>query len=221
MQAVAMKNDVDILYSPPVTFEKEADPEVQRPTTLSRPTAEQLERELIRLERREQIRKSLWNAGSIILVLAAAVVLVVTLWMPVYQVQRSSMAPSLRDGEIIAFIKTGNIEHGDVIAFHHGNQVLIKRVIAVGGDIINILEDGTVVLNGIPLSEPYVSEITAGEPDTRYPIQVEENMYFVLGDQRRTSLDSRTEAIGTIREDQIIGRSLLRVWPLNRFGSAG
>ena len=174
---------------------------------------------LIQMERRRQILKSLWNAASVVLVAAAVVVLVVTLWIPVYQVQRSSMAPTLRDGEIVAFIKTGGVEQGNVIAFHHGSQVLIKRVIAIGGDAIDMLEDGTVILNGMPLDEPYVSELSAGETDMSFPLVVPEGQYFVLGDQRRTSLDSRNETIGMIREDQIIGRALMRMWPLNRFGS--
>ena len=168
---------------------------------------------------RGKLGKRIKGLLGAIVVIAAIAVLLITLWLPVFQVQRSSMAQTLRDGEVVVFITTGGINRGDVIAFNHGSHVLIKRVIAVSGDWVDILENGTVLLNGTPLIEPYVSEFSPGEISAEFPMQVPDRQYFVLGDRRQTSLDSRDEEIGLIRQDQIIGKSFLRVWPLDRIGT--
>jgi signal peptidase I len=125
------------------------------------------------------------------------------------------MTPILNDGEILVFITTGRIKHGDIIAFYHGNNVLIKRVIATGGDWLTLSEDGIVSLNGETLTEHYVQEYGEGE---ELAVQVLDNQVFVMGDQRRVSLDSRNIEIGLISQEQIIGKTLLRIWPLNMFG---
>jgi signal peptidase I len=170
------------------------------------------------LELRHQTRhilKKVWRIASILIVFSAAAVLLLTLWLPAFQVQRGSMAPALNDGEIVIFITTGRISHGDVVAFYQGNKVLIKRVIAVGGDWITISSDGAVSLNGVPLDEPYADEAGAGE---EMSVLVTEGHFFLMGDQRQLSLDSRNEEIGLISQDQIIGKTLLRIWPLNKIG---
>jgi signal peptidase I len=115
----------------------------------------------------------------------------------------------------VVFISTGRIGHGDVIAFYHGNNVLIKRVIAVGGDWLSISADGTVYLNDEPLDEHYVHEHSAGE---ELSIQILDNQFFVMGDQRWVSLDSRSMEIGLVSQEQIIGRTFIRIWPFNKFG---
>jgi signal peptidase I len=162
-----------------------------------------------------QYLKIAWRIVSSLIVFSAAVVLLLVLWFPVFQVQRSSMAPILNDGEIVIFISTGRIVHGDVIAFYHGNNVLIKRVIAAGGDWLSISADGTVYLNEEPLNEHYVQENSTGE---ELSIQVLDSQFFVMGDQRRISLDSRSMEIGLVSQEQIIGKTFLRIWPLNEFG---
>jgi len=159
--------------------------------------------------------KIAWRIISALIVFSAAIVLLLVLWLPVFQVQRSSMVPVLNDGEIVVFITTGSISHGDVIAFYHGNNVLIKRVIAVGGDWLTLSGDGTASVNGEPLDEHYVHEQSAGE---ELSVQILDNQFFVMGDQRQISLDSRNMEIGLVSQEQIIGRTLLRIWPLNEFG---
>ena len=184
-----------------------------------RPSAQQLEKELRRLKRKSEIRKSIISTLSALIVTAAAVTLILTQWLPVLQVQRSSMSPTLRDGEVIIFITTGQIERGDIIAFYQGNQVLIKRVIAASGDEVDLNDDGSVLLNGAPLDEPYVIAHSMGEYDIALPALVPENRFFVLGDQRQSSLDSRSSEIGTIHQDQIVGKALFRIWPPDNLGS--
>ena len=94
---------------------------------------------------------------------------------------------------------------------------MIKRVIGVPGDYLWINKEGTVFLNNEELQEPYVSEKALGECDIEFPYQVTENNYFLMGDHRATSIDSRSSVIGGIAEDQIIGKIVCKIWPLSEF----
>ena len=186
---------------------------------ISRPTSEQLKREINRIKLRKDTRRAIWGAIRTLINFAAAAVLISTLLLPVLQIQMGSMSPTLQDGEILIFETVGGINRGDIIAFRYNNQVLIKRVIATAGDKIDIAEDGAVTLNGAPLSEPYVSQPDIGECTIELPLIVPRGQFFVMGDHRATSLDSRSADIGLISKEQIMGKVLLRVWPLTKFGT--
>lgn len=153
-----------------------------------------------------------------LIVVAALAVLIATIVMPVLQVNGSSMEPTLNDGNIVLVLKTDNFETGDICSFYWQNKLLLKRVIGVAGDVINITEDGTVFVNGKELNEPYVSEKSLGECDIDFPYQVPEGRIFVLGDHRSVSVDSRSSTIGCIQSNQIVGRVLFCVWPLSEMG---
>lgn len=153
-----------------------------------------------------------------LVVVAAFAVLVATLWMPVLQIYGASMTPTLDEGQIVVSLKSKNFEPGDLVAFYIGNKVLVKRVIASAADVVNITEDGTVFVNGVELDEPYVSEKALGECDLELPYQVPEARYFVMGDHRETSIDSRNSNVGCVSEEQIVGKLVFRVWPLSEFG---
>ena len=153
-----------------------------------------------------------------LLTFAAVAVLVLTLWLPVLRLRQTSMSPTLTDGNVLIFMKTGSINRGDIIAFNCGGQELVKRVIARAGDWVDIGQDGTVLLNGEPLSEPYVTEPSFGECDITLPFQVPDGQFFVMGDHRSVSLDSRSSEIGTVSKAQIIGKLICRVWPLTLIG---
>ena len=183
-----------------------------------RPTSEQLEKEIGRIWLKQETLKVIWAAIRTLLVFAAAAVLITTLLLPVIRVQKGSMSPTLEEGQILIFSKIGKIGRGDIIAFQHNNQVLIKRVIATTGDRIELAADGTVILNGAPLNEPYIWEHAIGECTIQMPLQVPDGQYFVMGDHRATSLDSRRAEIGLIEQSQITGKALLRVWPFGRPG---
>lgn len=183
-----------------------------------RPTSKQIEGEIQRIRLRRETIKVIWGAIRTLLILSAAAVLLSTSLLPVLHVRQGSMNPALQDGEIVVFIATDKIEKGDVVAFHYNNRVLIKRVIATEGDWMDLAEDGTVILNDETLYEPYVSELSAGEGAAAYPLQVSNSHYFVMGDHRKTSIDSRSSEIGLVRQDQIIGKAWLKVWPAQKIG---
>lgn len=178
---------------------------------------ESLKIELKRVQYKRRFQKVLRSTISILIVVAAIAALIATLVLPVLEISGTSMEPSLQAGDMVALVKTSDLEHGDLCAFYYSNKVLIKRVIAVPGDYLWIESDGTVVLNGKKLDEPYVTQKALGECDIEFPYQVPESQYFMMGDQRETSIDSRSSKIGCITEEQIIGKLLFRFWPLNNF----
>lgn len=180
------------------------------------PTTEEVKAERERLEYRSRYGRVLRSTIYALLVVAAAAVLLATLLLPVLQVSGDSMNPTLEDKDILVLVKGENMETGDLCAFYWQNKLLIKRIIGAPGDVITLDENGVVTVNGETLDEPYVDELALGECDIRFPYQVPENRYFVLGDHRAVSIDSRSSVIGCVEKRQILGRVFLRVWPLDR-----
>ncbi len=185
------------------------------PKMASIPSAEEVAAERERLQHQKRYRQTLRTTIYALVVVAAAAVLVATMFLPVLQVSGTSMEPTLEDGDIIVLVKTDDFETGDLLGFYYQNKLLLKRVIAGPGDVVDIDAEGNVFVNGTLLDEPYVTEKSIGETDREYPYQVPDNRYFVMGDNRTTSIDSRSTAIGCIETDQIVGKVVLRIWPLN------
>ena len=156
-----------------------------------------------------------------LVVAAALAVLVATLWTPVLQIYGSSMTPTLSEGEFVVSLKGARFQQGDLVSFYIGNKLLVKRVIAVPGDWVNISEDGTVYVNNEELTEPYIDEKAFGQCDLQLPYQVPESSYFLMGDHRESSVDSRNSAVGAVTHEQIVGKIVFCVWPLERFGPVG
>ncbi len=175
-----------------------------------------LQTELKREQYKRRFRKLLRSTLNALIVVAAVAALVATLIFPVLQIAGTSMEPSLSEGDLVLLAKTDKIKHGDLCAFYYSNKILIKRIIAVPGDYLWINPDGTVYLNGEELEEDYISEKALGECDIEFPYQVPENAYFMMGDHRETSIDSRSSMIGCITEDQIVGKILCRFWPISQ-----
>lgn len=183
------------------------------------PTTEQLEQALSQEKQRKRFRDALRSTIFVLATVAAASILASTLLFPVLRIYGASMKPTLDDGEIVVALKVREFQTGDVIAFYYNNKVLIKRVICGPGDWVNLMEDGTVYVNGTALDEPYVSDLCFGECDIELPYQVPADQYFVMGDHRETSIDSRSTAVGCISKDQVVGRILFRVWPFSELGA--
>ena len=185
------------------------------------PTIEQVEAERNRLRYKRRYNRTLKSTIAILVVVAALAVLVATLWMPVLQIYGSSMDSTLKDGEIVLSVKNSDFKQGDVVSFYYNNKILVKRVIAGPGDWVNIDQDGNVYVNNELLYEPYVIDKALGECDIELPYQVPDGKIFVMGDHRSTSVDSRNNAVGCVGEEQVVGKIIFRVWPLNRIGTVG
>ena len=182
------------------------------------PSAEQLEAELKREKYKRRYHSVLRSTIYTLITVAAIAVLVATLWLPVLQIYGSSMTPTLQDGEIIFSVKTADLEPGDIVAFYYNNKILVKRVICGPGDWVNIDEDGTVYVNEVRLKEPYLAEKALGDCNIELPYQVPDGKICVMGDHRSTSVDSRNTAVGCVAQEQIVGKIIFRIWPLNRLG---
>ena len=182
------------------------------------PTTEQLEGELKRVRYKSRYRSVLRSTIYSLITVAAIAVLITTLWFPVLRVYGNSMTPTLQNGEIIFTVKMSEFEQGDIISFYYNNKILIKRVIARSGEWVNMDADGNVYVNETLLDEPYLDEKAFGDCNIELPYQVPEGRVFVMGDHRSTSVDSRNSAVGCVAQEQIVGKILFRVWPLEKFG---
>lgn len=179
---------------------------------------EEVKEELSRLKERERYLKKVQKTLSILVVVAAISVLVATLWMPVLKIYGSSMDPTLENGQIVVSIKTKKLKSGDVVAFWQGNKLLVKRVIASPGQKVDIDVNGKVFVDGKAISETYLDSESLGNTDIDFPHQVEESRWFCMGDNRESSIDSRSAVIGDVSKEQIEGKVLFSVWPLNKIG---
>ena len=180
---------------------------------VSLPTKKQVETERKRYRRQRAYNKALRGTVYVLTIVAAVAVLISTLILPVLQIEGTSMEPTLTNGDIVLLMKTTRFERGDLCAFTWNNKLLVKRVIGLPGDWIEIDTDGTVYLNGDKLEEPYVEQRALGECDLVFPYQVPAGQYFVIGDMRESSIDSRNTLIGCIPKDQIVGKAFFRIWP--------
>ena len=185
---------------------------------LEYPSLEQMEAEISRLKYKKRYGNALRGTLYSLAVVAAAAILIATLWMPVLQITGVSMDPTLVDGQFVVALKNSDFEPGDITAFYYNNKILIKRVIASAGDWVDIDRDGNVSVNGLWLEEPYIQEKALGECNIELPYQVPDGKVFVMGDDRAVSLDSRTTAVGPISKEQVLGQVVFRVWPLSEFG---
>ncbi len=178
----------------------------------SLPSVEQVESELKNIHYKNKFIRTLISTVSILIVVAAIAVLMSTLFFPVVQVVGKSMEPTLKEGDILVLVKSDNVTYGDLCCVSWQNKSLLKRVIGLSGDMVEIDDDGNVFINGALLNEPYVEEKMLGKCEIEFPYKVPENKVFILGDQRESSVDSRSSAIGCVGTDQIVGRVLFKVW---------
>ncbi len=188
------------------------------PEQIERPSVEALQKELKRVNNRKEYRNVMRNTLFVVIVVAALAVLVSSFFVTVLKVTGDSMTPTVNTGEIVIAENSASFNPGDLIAFYYNNKVLVKRVLGSPGDWINIDDEGNVYVNGVIIDEPYVTEKSLEPTDIEFPYQVPENRYFVLGDHRGASIDSRSSVVGCVTREQLIGKIILRVYPFDVFG---
>ena len=183
------------------------------------PELSELEAELERVRYRTRYGRTLRSTVYSLVIVAAVAVLVATLWMPVLRTYGESMTPTLHEGDILVTVKTDDFKEGDIVAFYYNNKILVKRVIASSGEWVDIDDEGIVYVNNEPLYEPYINEPSIGDCNIQLPYQVPDGRVFVMGDHRATSIDSRNESVGCVAQEQIVGKIVFRVLPLNTIGN--
>ncbi len=204
LKDLSRKDLVDALYT---LMKDEEQPDA------GAPEHRRVARERRKLHKRARVARTLLTALGALTVVAAIAVLLSTFVFPVIQVSGDSMEPTLADGDVLVLLNTDKYSGGELCCIAWQNKLLIKRVIALAGDTVDIDEQGTVYVNNKALDEPYVTDKSLGECDIEFPYQVPEGKIFVMGDRRESSIDSRSSAIGPVGSDQIVGRVLFKVWP--------
>ena len=182
------------------------------------PSLELLEAELAKEQYKSNYGRVLKSTVFSLVVVAAIAVLIAVLLLPVLQISGTSMTDSLQDKDIVVALNSNRYHIGDIIAFYYNNNILVKRVIAAPGDWVDIDEDGNVYVNDELLDEPYVTEKALGNCNIDLPYQVPDGRCFVMGDHRATSIDSRNTAVGCISDGMVVGRIIVRVWPMEQIG---
>lgn len=172
----------------------------------------------------ERCRKQWKIVYDAVATLETAVIILILLFSLVLRpaaVIGNSMLPNFSGGDRVACVHSfSGYERGDVIIISHAtrkDESIIKRVIAVGGDTVDIdFYKGTVSVNGQVLDEPYVNTQTNLSYDMTFPVTVPEGKLFVLGDNRNDSLDSRSTDIGFINENKVLGKVVFRFYPFDK-----
>ena len=185
------------------------------------PSQDEIESELYRVRYRANFRQELSHTVFLLVVVAAVAILVAVLLLPVLRIYGSSMNDTLNEGDIVVSIKGNDLSTGDIIAFYYNNKILVKRVIGTPGDWIDLDTDGNVYVNNVKIDEPYLMDKALGDCNIELPYQVPESRVFVMGDNRSVSVDSRNTAVGCVAEEQIVGKIVFRVWPVDTFGAIG
>ena len=182
------------------------------------PPTEDIRKAYERVSYTDRLRKSIVSTTNTLIVVAAIAVLVAMLFLPVLRIYGQSMNATLNSGELVVSLTGASFETGDIVAFYYNNNILVKRVIANSGDWVDIDLDGNVYVNQQQIDEPYINEKSYGTPNIDFPYQVPEERVFVLGDNRAVSVDSRNTSVGCVTQEQIVGKIVFRIWPLNRIG---
>lgn len=174
-----------------------------------------------------RIMRELLNTAIYLLCVLGAVWLVITFVGQRTEVEGASMENTLHNGDNLIVDKLSyrfhDPERFDIIVFpfqFQDNTYYIKRIIGLPGETVQIMDDGSIYINGEKVEENYGMEVIKPETIGRAaePIELGDDEYFVMGDNRNNSSDSRTDMVGNIKRENIIGKAWLRIWPVSDFG---
>ena len=174
-----------------------------------------------------RIMRELLNTAIYLLCVLGAVWLVITFVGQRTEVEGASMENTLHNVDNLIVDKLSyrfhDPERFDIIVFpfqFQDNTYYIKRIIGLPGETVQIMDDGSIYINGEKLEENYGMEVIKPETIGRAaePIELGDDEYFVMGDNRNNSSDSRSDIVGNIKRENIIGKAWLRIWPVSDFG---
>lgn len=173
----------------------------------------------------KKVLKEILSTSLYILFVLCAVYLVIHFVGQRTQVQGSSMEPKLSSEDNLIVDKISyhfhDPERFDIVVFpfrYEKNVFYIKRIIGLPGETVQIDEEGNILIDGEILEEDYGKEVIANPGRAYEEITLAEDEYFLMGDNRNNSTDSRDPSVGNVTREEIIGRAWLRIWPLNKFG---
>ena len=173
------------------------------------------------------IGREIWEYVKMIAIVVAVVVfveqvIVINARIPSPSMENTIMTGDQIFGNRLAYVKS-DPQRYDIVIFYYPDdekQKFIKRVIGLPGETVQIMDDGSIYINGEKLEENYGMEVIKPETIGRAaePIELGDDEYFVMGDNRNNSSDSRTDMVGNIKRENIIGKAWLRIWPVSDFG---
>ena len=187
--------------------------------TAYRPSVEELNQEIRRISRAKG-RKRWVRALAIAIVLALGTgVVVAWQYFGLLRLAGGGMEPTLQTGDVVLYGRTSQIARGETIVFERGDAIQIKQIVATGGDVVDINDQGRVCVNGVELSEDYLSFADTDRGDISYPVTVPQGKLFALGDNRVESIDSRSGILGFVEESELLGVVRVVLWPVYRIRS--
>ena len=173
----------------------------------------------------KNVLKEILSISIYLLLVFCAAYLIVTYVGQRTQVSGSSMETTLSDGDHLIVDKISyrfeDPERFDIIVFpfqYDTDTYYIKRIIGMPGETVQIDDSGTIYIDGEVLEEIYGREVIQNPGRASDPILLGEDEYFVMGDNRNNSSDSRDPSVGNIHRRDIIGRAFVRIWPISKFG---